>query len=239
MIIQYDTDIGQLRQENQDAVWATLHSETCGFAVVCDGMGGANGGAQASALTIQAIRDFIKNNPIPKKDIKEYFEKIIEFSNRNVHQKAIKHPEYTGMGTTLVMALVQNNHVYFANVGDSRGYHIKNGSVSQVTKDHSAVQELVDGGYLTERQAKKHPNKNIITRAIGIEKHIDFDFYEIEASVGDIIILCTDGLSNYLDDNEIQFEAFGGEFETLTQRLINLANSRGGSDNITVAAIQL
>jgi len=239
MIIIYETDIGQLRKENQDAVWATLHSETCGFAVVCDGMGGANGGMQASTLSIQAIRDFIKENPIPKKNIQEYFEKIVECCNTNVYEEAIRHPEYTGMGTTLVMVLIQDNRAFFANVGDSRGYHIKNGSVLQITKDHSAVQELVDGGYLTERQAKNHPNKNIITRAIGIERHIDFDFYEIDVSTDDIIILCSDGLSNYLDDNEIHFEAFGGDFESLPKRLINLANSRGGSDNITVAAIQI
>ncbi|MBQ4152866.1 MAG: serine/threonine-protein phosphatase, partial [Oscillospiraceae bacterium] len=139
----------------------------------------------------------------------------------------------------LVMALIYEDKVYFANVGDSRGYHIKNGSIQQITKDHSAVQELVDSGHLTERQAKKHPNKNIITRAIGVDEELQFDLYEVQAAQGDIIILCSDGLSNYLDENEIQFEAAGGDFESLPMRLINLANNRGGSDNITVAAIQI
>ncbi len=239
MKIIYDTDIGRVRKENQDAVWAVLYTESSGFAVVCDGMGGVNGGMQASTLSIQAIRDLMKDKPYSGKDVLAYFEEIVDCCNRRVYQTALQQPEYAGMGTTLVMALVHEDRVYFANVGDSRGYHIKNGSISQITKDHSAVQELVDSGHLTERQAKKHPNKNIITRAIGIEEQMVFDFYEINVSPGDIIILCSDGLSNYLEENEIQFEAFGGDFETLPERLIDLANNRGGSDNITVAAIQI
>ena len=116
---------------------------------------------------------------------------------------------------------------------------IKNGSIKQITKDHSAVQELVDSGHITERQAKLHPNKNIITRAIGIEEEVAYDFYQVEVEVGDVLVLCSDGLSNHVDENEIQFEISGGDFEHLAKRLVGLANSRGGEDNITVVAVQI
>ncbi|MBQ7089540.1 MAG: serine/threonine-protein phosphatase, partial [Clostridia bacterium] len=192
MKIIYETDIGQLRKENQDAVWAMLQTETCGLAVVCDGMGGVNGGLQASTLSIRAIQEMIHEKPFRGKDVQSYLKEIIDRCNREVFRTAIEHPEYSGMGTTLVMALIYEDKVYFANVGDSRGYHIKNGSIQQITKDHSAVQELVDSGHLTERQAKKHPNKNIITRAIGVDEELQFDLYEVQAAQGDIIILCSD-----------------------------------------------
>jgi protein phosphatase len=143
------------------------------------------------------------------------------------------------MGTTLVLAFVEGDRAWLANVGDSRAYHITNGSIAQITKDHSAVQELVDSGHLTERQAKIHPNKNVITRAIGIEKNIEYDLFEVQVATGDIILLCSDGMSNNVDESEIQFEASGENFEDLAARLIDLANSRGGSDNITIAAIQI
>ncbi len=233
------TDIGMMRNENQDAVWSTIQNDTFGLAVVCDGMGGAKGGRQASAITIDTIKKLMDAQTLPINNVHLFFEQMVEACNLQVYQAAVEQSDLNGMGTTLVVALVDENKVYFANVGDSRGYHVTNGNISQVTKDHSAVQELVDSGHLTERQAKKHPNKNIITRAIGIEETITFDYYEIETSPGDLIILCSDGLTNYLDENEIQFEAFGGDFETLPQRMIDLANNRGGSDNITVAAIQL
>ena len=239
MKIIYSTDIGRMRSENQDAVWCAQQDDTYGLAVVCDGMGGANGGRQASSMVVETIKRMVETEPFDGSDIRSFFQNMIDTSNRLVYEAAEEDNLLAGMGTTLVMAFVNDKKAYFANVGDSRGYYITNGSISQITKDHSAVQELVDSGHLTERQAKKHPNKNIITRAIGIEPNISFDYYEVPIKSGDIIILCSDGLTNYLDENEIQFEAFGGDFNSLPQRMIDLANNRGGSDNITVAAIQL
>lgn len=238
MRIVGNSDVGMVRKENQDAFWIHQPRNDAGIAVVCDGMGGAKGGRQASAIAIETIRDYFSAHSLDE-GVREAFHEIVQKSNRNVYDEAYANPELNGMGTTLVAALIRQQRVYFANVGDSRGYHITNGGIRQITKDHSAVQELVDSGHLTERQAKFHPNKNIITRAIGVEDEVEFDFFEVSASPGDIIILCSDGLTNHADENEIQFEASGGEFEDLPKRLIDLANSRGGTDNITVVAIQI
>ncbi len=238
MRIISNSDIGMVRKENQDAHWIYQADEKTCLAVVCDGMGGARGGQQASTLAVQSIKDYVEKNDLTQKPEK-LFGKIVDFCNANVFAAAKANDDLIGMGTTMVLALICGDTVSFANIGDSRAYHITNGSIQQITKDHSAVQELVDSGHITERQAKLHPNKNVITRAIGIEESITFDFFEEKLQSGDIILLCTDGLSNYVDENEIQFEASGGEFEGLTSRLIDLANSRGGTDNITVAAIQI
>lgn len=233
------SDIGRIRSENQDAFWIHQFDEQTCVAVVCDGMGGARGGQQASQMAIEAVEKCFDTLLPSATKIEEMFRQAVELSNEYVYKKAYDDHALTGMGTTMVLALVKEKTAYFANVGDSRGYHITNGSISQVTKDHSAVQELVDSGHITERQAKMHPNKNIITRAIGIEEEIAFDFFKVEVEPGDVLVLCSDGLSNHVDENEIQFETAGGDFENLPNRLIELANSRGGDDNITVAAVQI
>lgn len=233
-----NTDIGKVRAQNQDAFWTHQFDDGSTLAVVCDGMGGANGGQQASMLAVQMLRLYVKQCS-EFNNVQATFEEIIQVSNKKVYIEAYDNPELSGMGTTMVMAYTKEGKTYFANVGDSRGYYITNGSIRQITKDHSAVQELVDSGHLTERQAKLHPNKNIITRAVGIEENIAFDFFEVDVAPGDIILLCSDGLTNHVDENEIQFEASGGDFDQLPTRLIDLANSRGGSDNITVVAVQI
>lgn len=232
------SDIGMIRKENQDAFWIHQVDKDTVIALVCDGMGGARGGQQASTMAVEAVQKIFLTL-LQNEKIDVVFQQAVELSNQYVYRKAYDDPELTGMGTTMVLALVKGDTAYFANVGDSRGYHIKNGSIKQITKDHSAVQELVDSGHITERQAKLHPNKNIITRAIGIEEEVAFDFYRVEVEAGDVLVLCSDGLSNHVDENEIQFEISGGDFEHLAKRLVDLANSRGGEDNITVAAIQI
>lgn len=232
------SDIGKVRKENQDAYWFDTPAANTAIAVVCDGMGGTNGGQIASNIAIETVRQKSTDKPI-KSNTKSYFNMLISACNQAILDGAKNRPEYVGMGTTMVIAAVRDKLVSFANVGDSRGYHITNGSIQQITKDHSAVQVLVDTGKITERQAKLHPNKNIITRALGLENEVEFDFFEVEALPGDMIVLCTDGLTNFVDENEIQFEASGGDFEHFPQRLIDLANSRGGTDNITVVAIEL
>ncbi|MBQ8894205.1 MAG: Stp1/IreP family PP2C-type Ser/Thr phosphatase [Clostridia bacterium] len=233
-----NSDVGSVRQQNQDAYLIYQPEPDVGLAVVCDGMGGARGGLQASSLAIQTVRAYFEVHSLAE-DQKKAFSEIVQLANRNVYNEAYENAELSGMGTTLVAAWVHKDQVCFANVGDSRGYHITNGNIRQITKDHSAVQELVDSGHLTERQAKIHPNKNIITRAIGVEDEVEHDFFSLTALPGDIIILCSDGLTNHVDENEIHFEVSGGNFEDLPKRLIDLANSRGGTDNITVVAIQI
>ncbi len=232
------SDVGMVRNENQDAFWLEQLDKNASIAVVCDGMGGVHGGQEASKLAVSSLKVSLTHHK-PNEKIKNLFDGAIKQCNQIVYDEAQKREELSGMGTTLVLALVKESKAYIGNVGDSRAYHITNGSITQITKDHSAVQELVDSGHITERQAKIHPNKNVITRAIGINNEIDYDYFEIPVSTGDIILLCSDGLSNYVDENEIQFETSGGEFDDLAIRLINLANSRGGTDNITVTAIQV
>lgn len=232
------SDVGMVRNENQDAFWLEQLDKNASIAVVCDGMGGVHGGQEASKLAVSSLKVSLTHHK-PNEKIKNLFDGAIKQCNQIVYDEAQKREELSGMGTTLVLSLVKESKAYIGNVGDSRAYHITNGSITQITKDHSAVQELVDSGHITERQAKIHPNKNVITRAIGINNEIDYDYFEIPVSTGDIILLCSDGLSNYVDENEIQFETSGGEFDDLAIRLINLANSRGGTDNITVTAIQV
>lgn len=233
-----DTHIGMVRKENQDAfIVDQFDVESCiGF--VCDGMGGAKGGRNASMIAVDTVRECWDFN-IAAKNGKDELLKVAYESNRRVHEEAQNNEACRGMGTTMVAAYAHKGAVDLINVGDSRAYHITNGNITQITKDHSAVQELVDSGHLTERQAKIHPNKNIITRAIGIETEVDVDYYRINPRQGDIIILCSDGLSNFVDENEIQFEVSGGVFEDLAKRLIDLANARGGADNITAVAIEI
>lgn len=233
------SDIGKVRKENQDAFWVSETDRNSCVAVVCDGMGGMNGGQVASNKAVQTVREYCAANRIAGNHTEKQMLDLMQRCNQTVFHEANENSEYSGMGTTMVLAVIENEIVSIANIGDSRGYHITNGSVRQVTKDHSAVQELVDIGQLTERQAKIHPNKNIITRAIGVEEEAEVDFYRFDAKSGDVILLCTDGLTNFVDENEIQFEIAGGDLGDLPQRLIELANSRGGTDNITVVAIQI
>lgn len=233
-----NSDVGMVRSENQDAFWLEQLDKQTSIAVVCDGMGGVHGGQEASKLAVSSLKcTFAHLKPNDK--INAFFDDAIKRCNQIVYNESQQRDELSGMGTTLVLALVKDSVAYVGNVGDSRAYHIANGSITQITKDHSAVQELVDSGHITERQAKIHPNKNVITRAIGINSEIEYDYFETSVATGDIILLCSDGLSNYVDENEIQFEGSGGEFDDLAIRLINLANSRGGTDNITVTAIQV
>lgn len=233
-----DSHIGMIRKENQDAFLIEQVSSECCAGFVCDGMGGANGGSYASHTAVATLREIIHQKNAFK-DPKALLLGAACECNGRVYEESQKNDACKGMGTTLVAAIANNLSVDLINVGDSRAYHIRNGGVLQITKDHSAVQELVDSGHLTESQARIHPNKNIITRAIGIEPSVEADYYHIDVEKGDIIILCSDGLSNFADENEIQFEVSGGVFDDLTTRLIDLANSRGGADNITVVAIEI
>lgn len=237
MKIVGNSDIGRVRKENQDAFWFQSPGPASCVAVVCDGMGGIKGGQEASNIAVSTVRDYFAKQPGIKTE--KQLMNLIQSCNKAVVEGSKDNSEYIGMGTTMVLAQINDHLVSIANIGDSRGYHITNGSIQQITKDHSAVQELVDNGKITERQAKIHPNKNIITRAIGIDQEVEVDFFDLKITEGDLILLCSDGLTNMVDESEIQFEAAGGDFEDLPQRLIDLANSRGGTDNITVVAIQI
>ncbi len=242
MIIFGSSNVGKVRKDNQDSYTFDIIDDNLGFAVVCDGMGGPGGGKIASATAVKSLAKHLASVTCDFDEIKikETFNNAVASANSEIYSKALNDQSLTGMGTTLVSAVVINDTGYFINVGDSRAYLIRDDSIKRISHDHSAVQQLVDNGMLTESQARNHPNKNIITRALGVEQNVSFDFFKEKILPGDIILLCSDGITNYIDDLEIPFEAVKRKdnIETIPQKLIELANSRGGADNSTVVIMK-
>ncbi len=231
-------DIGQRRQVNQDYVYASVESvgNLPNLFVVADGMGGHNAGDYASSCAVQELVDTIKKNADynPVKIIRYG----MESANLKVLDEAGKSEERKGMGTTMVVATIIGNYVYVANVGDSRLYVIHQG-IHQITKDHSLVQEMVRMGELREEEARDHPDKNIITRALGVARSLDVDFFDLEIGPDTMILMCSDGLSNMVTNEEIaDLLERPGNVKEKGKALIRLANANGGKDNIAVVLIE-
>lgn len=228
-----------VRKDNQDSYTLDTLPNGIGYAVVCDGMGGANGGKTASLIAVNTFSLSISglDTNMSKDEILSILDDAVKSANTEIFNKSQTDDELKGMGTTIVACVVVNKTAYIVNVGDSRCYHLQNDNLKRITKDHSAVQELVDQGYLSEKQARNHPNKNIITRALGVDSDVCYDYYCQSIQDGDILLLCTDGITNYVDDLEIPFEIINNA-ESVPNRLISLANSRGGADNSTVVLIK-
>jgi protein phosphatase len=163
---------------------------------------------------------------------------VVRTANEELNKMSNEDINLRGMGTTLVLAVILGSDLRIVNVGDSRAYLINQNGVVQVTKDHSIVQEMVDNGEITKEQAIRHPRKNIITRALGVSKEIDADYFNFEIKQGDFVLLCTDGFSNSVTEEDIMELFLKTEFDDIAKRAVNLANETGGSDNITVAAIK-
>ncbi len=236
------TDIGKQRSINQDFIFNS--DEAIGglpsLYIVADGMGGHKAGDYASRFCVE---DFINEAEKWKyKTLLGGLECIIGNVNEHVYDKALSKPEYNGMGTTLVTAVVNGNTVTVSNVGDSRLYLFspENG-LKQITVDHSLVETMVQSGELDRKDAVHHPKKNIITRAIGVESVVEPDFFEIDVEEGDILLMCSDGLSNMVDDDKIGY--FLGKKELSldekAEELVELANERGGKDNISVVLVEI
>lgn len=192
------TDIGLVRKTNQDAYNAGSLSENAVWAVVCDGMGGANGGNIASETAIDAItKDVLEGyrEGMDSQEIKELLASALEDANEKVYEKAKQDPALEGMGTTAVLTLIQNNVIHLVNVGDSRAYLLTRENVTQITRDHSIVQEMLESGEITEEQARNHPRKNIITRALGVDDTVVVDYFEIPFEEHAKLLLCSDGFS--------------------------------------------
>ncbi|MDL2287157.1 Stp1/IreP family PP2C-type Ser/Thr phosphatase [Eubacteriales bacterium OttesenSCG-928-G02] len=233
------TDIGKKRKNNQDS-YKIFKSRQYISAVVCDGMGGAKGGSVASTLAVNTYTKYIRGS-LAKKSLNSFpaeeFEKIlieaVQEANRVVYERANADNTLEGMGTTLVGLLIINDNAICINVGDSRLYKLSEDKLEQITHDHSFVQFLLDSGSITKEEAAMHPNKNIILKAIGVNEHVDCDVFVINNFDG--ILLCTDGLTNLLQDNEIK-NILNDNIETEIKLdiLIDIANERGGMDNITV-----
>ncbi len=236
------TDIGRVRQSNQDAFVCGTLSETALFAVVCDGMGGANGGNIASAIaakvTAERLVENYRNN-MTMDSVRNILESAVSAANAEIYDAALADPSLRGMGTTMVVAVVCNDNVCVAHVGDSRAYSLtrKERRIQQVTTDHSVVQEMIAGGRLTQAEAKNHPRKHFITRALGVEETVECDFAVFPYPENGMILLCTDGLTNMVDTDEINIIAYSSGKDEIADRLIAAANMSGGSDNITVAVI--
>ena len=232
------TDVGRIRQMNQDYVFAT--DEPLGslpnLLVVADGMGGHKAGDFASKFTVETLKEELKLslNEGPKEVLMD----AVQVVNHKLIQTAETDIKLDGMGTTLVAATVIDHTLYFINVGDSRLYLI-NKDIKQISRDHSLVEEMLRLGGISEEEAKNHPDKNIITRAIGVKENVEADFYEFALKKGDVILMCTDGLCNMVSEDVI-FAIVKGARDIVEagQLLINRANENGGKDNIGIVLAQ-
>ena len=237
------TDPGCVRKQNQDTYMMEQLDRNSAVFVVCDGMGGAKSGNIASSLAadvfVQEIkRSFTSNMDREKSD--QMLRSAVKLANFTVYDQAKQFEEFDGMGTTLVAVLVRGKKATVINVGDSRAYGINSDGIHQLTQDHSLVQMMVDRGELTPEKAKNYPGKNLITRAIGTESTVLCDLFHLDLARGDYLLLCSDGLSNMMDDQEILFEVVhGAQKEDCCQRLLNIAKNRGAPDNVTSVLIMI
>ncbi len=238
------TDIGRVRSENQDTYFIEIDRSGDTICVVCDGMGGAKGGATAALIAVSAFAEQVREHTYGGKNgadfLREVAKNAVAAANGEVFRYATEHPEFQGMGTTLVAAIGTAERLAIVNIGDSRAYLITEGGIERLTRDHSLVEDMMIQGDLTREQARKHPSKNLITRAIGAEESVECDVYIREMSAGEHILLCSDGLSNMVEEQEILYEVLhGGEKSAACERLINIANERGGRDNITAVLLEI
>ena len=237
------TDIGRMRELNEDnfTICGFEDNIPLGFCILSDGMGGHNAGEVASREIVNHIsRDL--NSLIDEKDEEKIVFNLtssIDFANNLVYNMSTLNPQHRGMGATCVIAYVRDDKVWFANVGDSRAYLIADDTIEKITSDHSVVEELVKKGTITPQEARFHPDKNIITRAVGTDKYVASDIYQLDVEKNDTILLCSDGLYEMIDDEEI-LEIISSEdnLDNITQRLIDSANEKGGRDNITVVLLR-
>lgn len=235
------TDTGKTRLVNQDYVFAM--EEQIGnlenLFVVADGMGGHNAGDYASRFCVEAFTEIIRTTaegmPV------SILSKALGLTNQKLLDEAKDREELTGMGTTFVVSTVLNNILYVANVGDSRLYLIRNKEIKQITEDHSLVEEMVKNGEIEREQMRFHPNKNIITRALGASEIVVPDYFEVDLSANDLILMCSDGLTNMMDDKDILeiTEKYPDDLEAACTTLVRMANDNGGKDNISIVMIKL
>lgn len=233
------TDVGRIRSVNQDYVFAsdTPVGRLPNLFVVADGMGGHNAGDRASSYAVEVFLKSVRwerdKNPI------RIIRRSIEKANTKVLEEANSQEKYQGMGTTMVVATIVKDTLYVANVGDSRLYLIGN-SIRQITRDHSLVEEMIRAGGITREEGRYHPDKNVITRAIGVEERVAIDFFDVQVKKDDTLLLCTDGLSNMLTDEEMKrIIKEESSLRMAGNRLVEAANKNGGSDNITALLVRL
>lgn len=238
MIISAKSDIGKVRSENQDRYRVGEINDESVFVLVCDGMGGANGGSIASETAANAIYERVflsyRDNMEPK-TVKNLLISAVTAANTIVYNKSREEPEECGgMGTTCVAALIHSGTLYVVSVGDSRGYILDSGGIRQITKDHTVTE-------MYKEQNKQPPpgTKNVITRAVGVESEVQVDYFELTVEKGSMLVLCTDGLTNYVSDELLYAMAYKHAPVDAVEELVGYANSKGGKDNITAVAVSI
>jgi protein phosphatase len=233
LILGAKTHVGKVRKTNEDCYYT---GES--LWIVADGMGGYKGGDLASSI---AVEESVKYISLYMEDNKDKLTKLIaetiEYANRKIIDASLENSQCKGMGTTLTMALYHDNGMYIGHVGDTRVYQIRNKSIKILTEDHSLVGELLKNGQISEKEAMNHPQKNIITRALGTDHFVDPDIIEIEVQKDDLYILASDGLTNLVDSQEIFNIALDNKPQIICDKLIDLAIDRGGYDNITIISV--
>lgn len=231
------THRGAVRAQNQDAYAVQALDDGRVVALVCDGMGGARAGNVASAMAVERFMErFLARDGARDQD---RMREAAAYANQAIFQRAVDDPDCAGMGTTLIAALAGGGEAILLNEGDSRAYHITENGIVQITRDHSLVEDMVERGELTREQARTHPHKNLITRALGAEPVLMADCFQQPLAPGEYLLLCSDGLSNIVTEQEMLYEIIhGGEDETCCQRLLDIALRRGAPDNVTVVLVR-
>ena len=232
-------DIGRRRRSNQDACFTGKLSEDTALAVVCDGMGGAKAGNIASETAVKRIADYIGKsyrNGMSDSDLAQMLKNALISANIEIYDMSLKNSDYNGMGTTAVASVISGSNATVCHVGDSRAYLV-NDKITQITRDHSVVQSLLESGKLTAEEAKVHPRKNVITRALGAEENVLPDCSCVSLSPGDTLLFCTDGLTNYVETAEMLDIFKNNDINRVADALVERANQNGGGDNITVVTV--
>lgn len=235
------TDPGCVRAQNQDAYQIEQLDRNTLLCIVCDGMGGAKSGNVASSLATDVFQQEVRrcwNSSMTREDIEQMLRSAAKLANFTVFDQAQELEEFSGMGTTLVATLIREKEAVIVNVGDSRAYGVGRKGIRRLTTDHSLVQMMVQRGDLTPEQARTYPGKNFITRAIGTEPVVECDVFHVDVERGDCLLLCSDGLTNMMDDQEILFEVVHGvNKDQCCQRLLEIAKNRGAPDNVTCVMV--
>ena len=239
------TDVGLVRKDNQDAYEVRQHSASGQtICVVCDGMGGSAGGQLASRIAVKTFCDEMEKvltASMGPEQLKEASAYAVSLANRDIRETANASEDYHNMGTTLVSAVTYDGGAVITNVGDSRAYHIsRTGGITRITKDHSLVERMVERGDITAEEARRHPNRNLITRALGPDAIAQGDGYVCPLAAGDFLLLCTDGLVNTGTDQEMLREVLdGGEAAACLGRLLAISKQHGAPDNVTAVLMQI
>jgi protein phosphatase len=234
-----------VRSHNEDSIAADAE---IGLAVLADGMGGYNAGEVASGIAVELIRSEMKKALLKKKpeemnghDAERLIEAHATRANSAIFQASQSQPQYSGMGTTLVVALWHDNQISVGHIGDSRLYRLRGGALEQITRDHSLLQEQIDSGMITKEQARHSQNKNLVTRAVGIDPEVETEVHTYSVQPGDVYLLCSDGLSDMVTDEDVQLtlSTLAANLPLAAEQLVQQANDNGGRDNVSVILVRI